>query len=118
MNIPPDLATSIAEAALAISSDIAVALDDAMDGSGWDIPPSAIVHRSDAPNAQALAEWVASHAVPRKTAGRPAKMEGGRRVNLYLDFASVEKATQLGNGNISEGIRFALEQAPGDPSAV
>ena len=116
MNIPLDLAASIAEAALAASSDIAVALDGAMEGSDWDIPPSAIVHRSDAPNAQALAEWVAVHAVPRKTAGRPAKMEGGRRINLYLDFASVEKATRLGTGNISEGIRIALEQAPENPS--
>lgn len=42
-------------------------------------------------------------------AGRPSEMDGGRRVNVYLDAESIEIATQLGNGNVSEGIRRALK---------
>lgn len=42
------------------------------------------------------------------TAGRPAKMSGGKRVNVYLDAASLAIAEQIGNGNVSEGIRKAL----------
>ena len=40
--------------------------------------------------------------------GRPALMDGGRRVNVYLDAASLERAAKLGHGNVSEGIRRAL----------
>lgn len=36
------------------------------------------------------------------------KMEGGRKVNVWLDAASVATAQRLGNGNVSEGIRRAL----------
>lgn len=45
------------------------------------------------------------------TAGRPSEMEGGKRVNVYLDAASLAAAAQLGNGNVSEGIRIALAKA-------
>lgn len=45
------------------------------------------------------------------TAGRPAEMEGGKRVNVYLDANSLEVAAKLGNGNVSEGIRIALSKA-------
>ena len=45
------------------------------------------------------------------TAGRPAVMSGGKKVNTYLDAESIEIATRLGNGNVSEGIRKALKKA-------
>jgi len=38
-------------------------------------------------------------------------MEGGRKVNVYLDAESVDKAKALGGGNISEGIRLALKSS-------
>ena len=44
-------------------------------------------------------------------AGRPSEMSGGKKVNTYLDAESVAIATNLGNGNVSEGIRKALKQA-------
>jgi hypothetical protein len=43
-------------------------------------------------------------------AGRPSKMEGGKRVNVYLDAASLRRAEALGKGNVSEGIRIALQR--------
>lgn len=43
--------------------------------------------------------------------GRPAEMEGGKAVKVYLDAESIRIATRLGNGNVSEGIRQALKQA-------
>jgi len=42
------------------------------------------------------------------TAGRPAEMSGGKKVNTYLDAESLAIATRLGEGNISKGIRMAL----------
>ncbi|WP_297500534.1 hypothetical protein [Ferrovum sp.] len=42
-------------------------------------------------------------------AGRPSKMEGGKRVQVYLDTESIAVASRLGEGNISEGIRKALK---------
>lgn len=39
------------------------------------------------------------------------KLDGGKRVNVYLDDASLDRAARLGGGNVSEGIRIALEQA-------
>lgn len=44
-------------------------------------------------------------------AGRPSEMEGGKRVNVYLDAESLAKAAKLGNGNVSEGIRVSLRRA-------
>lgn len=43
-----------------------------------------------------------------RSVGRPAEMAGGKRVNVYLDAASLARAAQLGHGNVSEGIRVAL----------
>jgi len=37
------------------------------------------------------------------------KLDGGKRVNVYLDEASLTRAAELGGGNVSEGIRRALE---------
>ena len=42
-------------------------------------------------------------------AGRPAELEGGKRVQVYLDAESLAIAAKLGNGNVSEGIRKALK---------
>lgn len=50
-------------------------------------------------------------------AGRPAEMAGGKRVNVYLDAASLARASELGNGNISEGIRLALAARPANARA-
>lgn len=46
-------------------------------------------------------------------AGRPATMEGGKRVQVYLDAGSLTTAARMGGGNVSEGIRRALKQADG-----
>jgi hypothetical protein len=43
-----------------------------------------------------------------RSPGRPAEMESGKRVNVYLDGPSIERAKSLGDGNVSEGIRKAL----------
>ena len=40
--------------------------------------------------------------------GRPDTMDAGRRVQVYLDAASLEAAKRLGDGNVSAGIRAAL----------
>lgn len=45
---------------------------------------------------------------PPGVVGRPPEMEGGKRVNVYLDAASLARASRLGDGNVSEGIRRAL----------
>ena len=42
--------------------------------------------------------------------GRPAEMAKGKRVNVYLDAGSLERAAELGGGNVSEGIRAALRR--------
>ncbi len=47
--------------------------------------------------------------IEQTTVGRPAEMQGGRRVNTYLDAESIAIATRLGNGNVSDGIRKALK---------
>jgi hypothetical protein len=46
--------------------------------------------------------------LPKGPVGKQAELEGGKRVNVYLDAASLERAAALGNGNVSEGIRIAL----------
>lgn len=69
----------------------------------------------------ALETWVTENVTPdaelRRTrlfadaypsAGRPARMNNGGRVNVYLDEASISTACKLGGGNVSEGIRKAL----------
>jgi len=47
----------------------------------------------------------------KRPAGRPSEMTGGKRVNVYLDATSLATAAALGDGNVSEGIRKALEVA-------
>lgn len=43
--------------------------------------------------------------------GRPNELSDGRRVNAYLDADSIEIASKLGSGNVSDGIRTALKRA-------
>lgn len=38
------------------------------------------------------------------------KLDGGKRVNVYLDAETLQRAAELGNGNVSEGIRRALSK--------
>lgn len=47
------------------------------------------------------------------TAGRPSELKGGKRVQVYLDAESLSIADEIGNGNVSEGIRKALLKAAG-----
>jgi hypothetical protein len=44
-----------------------------------------------------------------KKAGRPRTMKDGKDIKVHLDSDTIEKASRLGNGNISAGIRKALE---------
>lgn len=46
---------------------------------------------------------------PKASPGRPPSLSGGKRVNVYLDAASLKAADKLGGGNVSEGIRIALK---------
>lgn len=43
--------------------------------------------------------------------GRPQEMADGKRVNVYLDGASLDAAERMGGGNVSAGIRQALALA-------
>ena len=45
----------------------------------------------------------------KRNAGRPTEMDGGKRVQVYLDAASLNRAAELGGGNVSEGIRISLK---------
>ncbi len=40
--------------------------------------------------------------------GRPTEIQDGRRVNVYLDESSLIAASKIGDGNVSAGIRLAL----------
>ena len=42
--------------------------------------------------------------------GRPRKMREGKRVNVYLGIATLERARKIGRGNLSEGLRLAVER--------
>ena len=45
----------------------------------------------------------------KKPKGFQKQMDDGKRVNVYLDQASIDVARKLGNNNVSEGIRIALK---------
>lgn len=47
--------------------------------------------------------------LPKPTAGRPRKLDDAKAVRVYLDAATLARAAELGNGNVSEGIRIALK---------
>ena len=44
--------------------------------------------------------------------GRPPTVRSGRRVNVFLDERTIERARLLGEGSISAGIRRALSASP------
>lgn len=46
----------------------------------------------------------------KASGGRPAEMQGGHQVNVYLDEISLATAKEIGNGNVSSGIREALRR--------
>ena len=46
---------------------------------------------------------------PRPGAGAPKQMVDGRRIYVYLDAGSIDRARQIGGGNVSAGIRLALQ---------
>lgn len=47
---------------------------------------------------------------PKRPAHRPVTIDA-RRVNVSLDEATIERAREIGNGNLSEGIRLAVSQS-------
>ena len=49
-------------------------------------------------------------ATEKRRIGRPSSVEG-KRVQVYLDAASLEAAAKLGHGKVSNGIRQALKIA-------
>jgi len=49
--------------------------------------------------------------------GRPQKMTSGKRVNVYLDSTSLDRASVLGSGNVSAGIRAALSAPDTTPES-
>jgi hypothetical protein len=38
-------------------------------------------------------------------------MDGGKRVNVYLDKTSLQRAAEIGDGNVSAGIRKSLSDS-------
>lgn len=54
-------------------------------------------------------ENLIANAIELNPAGRPSTLNAGQRYNVYLDQNSVAAAKKIGTGNISEGIRIALE---------
>jgi hypothetical protein len=46
---------------------------------------------------------------PRPGAGAPRQMADGRRIAVYLDSATIDKARELGGGSVSQGIRRAIQ---------
>ncbi len=75
----------------AAHDDIVTALEDGAEDSAWDI----------------ISEVEGGNYRPNPV-GRPSELTDGKRVNVYLDPASLAAAAKIGNGNVSEGIRVAL----------
>jgi hypothetical protein len=44
--------------------------------------------------------------------GAPVRLDAGKRVNVFLDAPTLEKAKRYGNGNLSEGLRALAALAP------
>jgi hypothetical protein len=49
-----------------------------------------------------------THGGKREGAGRPSI--GGRRVQLTLDDKTIDKGTDIGEGNLSRGVRIAVKE--------
>ena len=47
----------------------------------------------------------------KSNGGRKSEMEGGKRVTVYLTEDLIERAREIGNGNLSDGIRVVLLKA-------
>ena len=62
-------------------------------------------------NKETVEKDLEKRAIRMNSVGRPSEMEGGKRVQVYLDADSLALAAKLGNGNVSEGIRKALKHA-------
>lgn len=41
--------------------------------------------------------------------GRPAVMDGGEPVTVYLSASQIARAAELGDGNVSAGVRYAID---------
>lgn len=46
-----------------------------------------------------------------RAVGRPREIDSGRRVMLYLDPDTLEKAAAIGSGSVSKGVRLAIAAA-------
>ena len=51
-----------------------------------------------------------STSAKKRKPGRPAKMRDGRRINLYLPQAVIDRLEKLGEGNVSLGVQRAVAQ--------
>jgi len=52
---------------------------------------------------------------PRGAGRKPTiAKDGGKRINVYLDAESIARATKLGEGNVSLGIRKAINSRTGN----
>lgn len=60
---------------------------------------------------KAVLEFIPDDMRNSRPIGRPAELDGGRAIKVYLDAESIAIAKRLGNDNVSEGIRKALKQA-------
>lgn len=49
--------------------------------------------------------------VPKRKVGRPLTIKEGQSKHVLLDPDTIAKATRLGNGNFTEGVRRAIAQA-------
>ena len=78
---------------------------DALPTTAFDVYAGAMVNASDVVD---RARDSALECAGNVQAGRPSTLAGGKRVNVYLDTASLTRASELGSGNVSEGIRIAL----------
>ena len=63
--------------------------------------------------AQQLDQRKVKAAINPRAPGRPTEIDDGQRVHVYLDATSAAIASRLGEGNMSAGIRLALERAGG-----
>jgi hypothetical protein len=56
-----------------------------------------------------------TEAKPKRPAHRPITIDA-KRVNVSLDQATIDKAREIGGGNLSEGIRRAVSAAQANPA--
>lgn len=52
----------------------------------------------------------ASKVGKKRKPGRPPKMRDGRRINLYLPQAVIDRLEKIGEGNVSLGVQRAVEK--------